>query len=441
LFDRDCSVQRRHQKIIEEAPAPGLPEALRQSLYDAAIICARSVDYIGAGTVEFLVADGHFFFMEMNTRLQVEHPVTEAITGLDLVEWQLRIASGEALPLSQQAIACRGHAIEARLCAEDPASGFLPSTGRIEHLGFPADGAGLRVDTGFRAGDLVSPHYDSLLAKIIARGVDRNEALVRLQRALASVEIVGPATNRDFLIGILKHPAFAALDIDTRFIERHQAELPVVSQPPSDGLVAAAAFVALRRLEHAAVANPDPADPFSPWLGTAGWRLGGAASRTLEFDLAGSHVAIDVTWQAGSYHLSFAGRTWSVSGEVGPAGTARIRVDDRLMRVGWVLVDDTLTLFADGSSHVFLLRHPRRPSGTQTSAAGRIVSPMPGLVLSVTAAAGAPVEKGQPLVVIEAMKMEHTVAAPRAGRVQSVDVGVGDQVAAGAELVVLEAEA
>jgi 3-methylcrotonyl-CoA carboxylase alpha subunit len=279
-----------------------------------------------------------------------------------------------------------------------------------------------------------------LLAKIIAHCVDRNEALVRLQQALASVEIVGPATNRDFLIGILKHPAFAALDIDTRFIERHQAELSVVPQPPSDGLVAAAAFVALRRLEHAAVANPDPADPFSPWLGTAGWRLGGAASRTLEFDLAGSHVAIDVTWQAGSYHLSFAGRTWSVSGEVGPAGTARIRVDDRLMRVGWVLLDDTLTLFAEGSSHVFLLRDPRRPSGTQTSAAGRIVSPMPGLVLSVTAAAGAPVEKGQPLVVIEAMKMEHTVAAPRAGRVQSVDVGVGDQVAAGAELVVLEAE-
>jgi 3-methylcrotonyl-CoA carboxylase alpha subunit len=440
LFDRDCSVQRRHQKLIEEAPAPDLPDALREGLHQAAITCARSVDYVGAGTVEFLVAEGHFFFMEMNTRLQVEHPVTEAITGFDLVEWQLRVAAGEHLPTSQKSIACTGHAIEARLCAEDPAAGFLPSTGRIHRLALP-DGPDLRVDTGVRAGDSVSPHYDSLLAKIIARGADRDEALARLDTALAATEVIGPATNRELLMAIIEHRTFADGGVDTRFIEHNHAELLAPPLPPDDSVIATAAFIALRWLERSGQAFVDSADPFSPWLQTSGWRLGGAASGRLELGYADNRIVVGVAWRRDGYELHFADRRWTVSGVAEADGGATIRLNDTIVKARGVLVGETLHLFMNNKAYAFALLDPRRPASTQISVAGRIVSPMPGLVLSVTAAAGTAVEKGQPLVVIEAMKMEHTVAAPRAGRVQSVDVRVGDQVVAGAELVVLEAEA
>ncbi|WP_413987778.1 acetyl/propionyl/methylcrotonyl-CoA carboxylase subunit alpha [Labrys okinawensis] len=442
LFDRDCSVQRRHQKVIEEAPAPDLPQALRRDLHEAAITCARSVDYRGAGTVEFLVADDRFFFMEMNTRLQVEHPVTEAITGLDLVEWQLRVAAGERLPQPQSAITCQGHAIEARLCAEDPDSGFLPSTGRIEHLALPEERAGIRVDTGFQTGDSISVHYDSLLAKIVARGADRGDAMARLAAALKATEIVGPATNRAFLARIVDHPAFAGIDdLDTRFIERHDADLLAAAPPPDALVIAAAAFLALRRMERAAGQAADPADPFSPWDQTRGWRLGGAASRRLELEMAGDTTAIDVTWVPEGYKLAFAGHRLSVAGRAEPEGAARLRIDDQLVNLRFFAQGADIHLFARGIAYHFTVLDPGRSRGGKEVAGGRIVSPMPGLVLAVSAAAGDAVEKGQALVVIEAMKMEHTVAAPRAGKVRSVDVGVGEQVVAGAELVVLEAEA
>ncbi|WP_245196732.1 biotin carboxylase N-terminal domain-containing protein [Labrys sp. LIt4] len=437
LFDRDCSVQRRHQKVIEEAPAPDLPPALRAGLHQAAITCARSVDYVGAGTVEFLVADDHFYFMEMNTRLQVEHPVTEAVTGLDLVSWQLRVAGGAPLPLGQEAIVCTGHALEARLCAEDPAGGFLPSIGRIEHLALPDRLSGIRVDSGFRGGDTISMHYDSLLAKVIAMGVDRPEAIVRLGSGLDAVEVVGPHTNRDFLAAIIRHPAFAEGGVDTRFIERHQAELLAPAPHPSDDVIAAAAFFALRGVENEADRR-DPADPHSPWGDSSGWRLSGAARRAVELAWGDTLIRADVSWRVGGYELQLADRLVSVSGAVAADGTARLRVGEAVLSARAIRSGETLTLFVDGRSYGFGLRDPRKPRGVESEGGGRILSPMPGLVLSVSAVAGEAVEKGQALVVIEAMKMEHTVSAPRAGVVKMVDVAIGDQVAAGAELVVLE---
>ncbi|MFT4129741.1 acetyl/propionyl/methylcrotonyl-CoA carboxylase subunit alpha [Labrys sp. (in: a-proteobacteria)] len=439
LFDRDCSVQRRHQKVIEEAPAPDLPPALRAGLHQAAITCARSVDYVGAGTVEFLVADDHFYFMEMNTRLQVEHPVTEAVTGLDLVSWQLRVAGGAPLPLAQEAITCAGHALEARLCAEDPAGGFLPSIGRIEHLALPEGLAGLRIDSGFRSGDTISMHYDSLLAKVIAAGVDRAEAIARLGAGLDAVEVVGPHTNRDFLAAIIRHPAFAEGGVDTRFIEHHQADLLAPARHLSDEVVAAAAFVALRASERLAKAA-DPADLHSPWGETDGWRLSGSARRKLDLAWGDTPIGVDAVWRAGGYELHLADRAVIVEGNLDAQGTARLRISEGVLKARAVLSGETLTLFVDGRSYAFGLRDPRKPRGVESEGAGRIMSPMPGLVLSVSAAVGTAVEKGQALVVIEAMKMEHTVSAPRAGVVKMVDVAVGDQVVAGAELVVLEIE-
>ncbi|CAM5766983.1 3-methylcrotonyl-CoA carboxylase subunit alpha [Labrys miyagiensis] len=441
LFDRDCSVQRRHQKLIEEAPAPALPETLRRNLREAAITCARCVDYRGAGTVEFLVDRDQFFFMEMNTRLQVEHTVTEAITGLDLVEWQLRVAAGERLPLCQEAITCRGHAIEARLCAEDPDAGFLPSTGRIEHLFLPKGNAGIRVDAGFRQGDSVSPYYDSLLAKIICHGADRDDALARLSAALDATEVVGLATNRAFLARILRHPAFATPeDLHTRFLEHHGDELHSPDPGPDIAAIAAAAFLAVRRMER--LAGPAvSADPFSPWNLTHGWRLGGAARRTLELGVGDNVVPVEVTWRSDGYEIVILGQNWSVKGSIEPNNVVRLRVGDRLLTRRFLELGSEIHLFAGAIAYRFVLLDPARAAGSKEAAGGRIVSPMPGLVLSVSTVAGDTVEKGQALVVIEAMKMEHTVAAPRAGRVRSVDVGVGDQVTAGAELVVLEAEA
>ncbi|MDZ5448871.1 acetyl/propionyl/methylcrotonyl-CoA carboxylase subunit alpha [Labrys sp. ZIDIC5] len=439
LFDRDCSVQRRHQKVIEEAPAPDLPPALRAGLHQAAITCAQSVDYVGAGTVEFLVADDHFYFMEMNTRLQVEHPVTEAVTGLDLVSWQLRVAGGAPLPLAQEAIACTGHALEARLCAEDPAGGFLPSIGRIEHLVLPDQLPGIRVDSGFRSGDTISMHYDSLLAKVIAVGADRVEAIARLGGGLDTVEVVGPHTNRDFLAAIIRHPAFAESGVDTRFIEHHQADLLASAPHPSDEVVAAAAFVALGAAERQAKAA-DPADPHSPWGETGGWRLSGSARRKLDLAWGEALIGVDAVWRAGGYELRLGDRLVNVEGSLEADGTARLRIGEGVLKARAALFGETLTLFVDGRSYAFVVHDPRKPRGVESDGAGRILSPMPGLVLSVNAVAGETVEKGQPLVVIEAMKMEHTVSAPRTGVVKVVDVAVGDQVVAGAELVVLEVE-
>ena len=437
LFERDCSLQRRHQKVVEEAPAPFLSEGLRESLRQGAITVARQVGYVGAGTVEFLVAGAQFFFMEMNTRLQVEHPVTEAITGLDLVEWQIRVAGGERLPLAQGAIGMAGHAVEVRLCAEDPAQDFLPQTGRISHWRLPAGREGIRVDSGFARGDTVSIHYDSLLAKIVATGRDRAEALARLRTALGAVGVAGLPTNRDFLAAIAAHSGFAVGELDTGFIARHLDDL-IRHQEPDETATALAAFAALRLAERDAARAPDPADAFSPWGMTTGWRLGGRATRQLDLVHADRMRTFAAQSTDAGYVLRQGDYTWRVEGELGPDGRLAARVGDRRLEAQVVREGQALTLFFAGRTHRFTLVDPTHPPRGQDAHAGALTSPMPGVVIAVAASPGAAVTKGMALVVIEAMKMEHALKAPRDGRVAAVHVTVGDQVLAGAELVVLE---
>ncbi len=278
LFERDCSVQRRHQKLIEEAPALALAEDQRAALGATAVAAARAAGYVGAGTVEFVTEGGSFYFIEMNTRLQVEHPVTEMITGLDLVEWQLRVASGEALPLAQDRIVRRGHAIEARLYAEDPARDFLPQAGTLARLRFPTEDSALRVETGLREGDTVGVHYDALLAKLVAWGADRAAALDRLAAALAETRIAGIVCNRDFLARVLREGDFAAGVFDTGFIARHHDSL--LARRPASFAALAAATLAI--LADQAAAAKRTADPHSPWHRRDGWRLGGRERQEIE---------------------------------------------------------------------------------------------------------------------------------------------------------------
>jgi 3-methylcrotonyl-CoA carboxylase alpha subunit len=442
LFERDCSIQRRYQKVIEEAPAPGLSEDFLAALREAALTSARAVNYIGAGTVEFLVAGSTFYFMEMNTRLQVEHPVTEAITGLDLVEWQIRVAAGEDLPLPQEAITATGHAIEARLSAEDPDRGFLPQTGRFRHLRLPEGLDGIRVDTGVREGDEVSVHYDPLIAKIIATGRDRPEAIRRLEAAISASEIVGVTTNRDFLRAALAHPAFAAGDVDTGFIARHGDRLLAKDARLDGRVLAVAALATLRVMERADAAGLDPADP---WARTDGWRLGGRASARLQLGFGGETIPFDVTQVDGRYALRWPGGDAVVGGDIGRDGaiTATVGTADTEVRLkATAVIDgDRVVLFVDGREYVFEIIDPRRARRADEAAKGHLTSPMPGIVVLVAASAGETVKKGTPLVVVEAMKMEHAIAAPRDGRIGAVKVAVGDKVAAGAELVVMEDEA
>jgi 3-methylcrotonyl-CoA carboxylase alpha subunit len=439
LFDRDCSAQRRRQKLVEEAPAPGLSDVLREGMRAAAIACAKAVAYVGAGTVEFLVADDQFYFMEMNTRLQVEHPVTEAITGLDLVEWQIRVARGEPLPLDQQTIVARGHAIEARLCAEDPALGFLPQAGTLARLRWPQPADGVRIDTGVREGDAVAPHYDSLLAKVVAHGADRREALDRLAAALKRTEIAGVGNNKAFLARVLAHPDFVAGAFDTGLVERRLDEFTRPQEAPSLNVVLAAAFAALRRMEGAATPPPDPADPFSPWRSAQGWRLGGRATLDLRLVHEDREIPVSATWRDDGYAFVVAEERRTVTGGDDGQGGLALRAGDEMFRAAVVFDGDRLTIILAGADYVFRLVDPRRADPQEPESRGSLSSPLPGSVIAVMADVGAVVEKGAPLVVIEAMKMEHTVCAPRAGRIEAVRVSAGETVAAGAELVVMEA--
>ena len=307
LFERDCSIQRRHQKVIEEAPAPDLPPEVRRRMGEAAVAAARAVGYVGAGTVEFLyeTADASFYFMEMNTRLQVEHPVTELITGQDLVEWQLRVAAGERLPLRQEDLGSQGHAIEARLYAEDPDRDFLPQTGTLEYLSFPAQGPHVRIDAGVRAGDEISVHYDPLIAKLIVWDTDRAAAVRRLRSALEETGVVGLTTNLPFLSIIAAHPAFLAGELDTGFIERHLADLlPAPTPAPEQVLALAALGVLLERAARARAETAASADPFSPWGRTDGWRLNDEAHDSLTFQDAGGERTVELVYRPDGYLLT-----------------------------------------------------------------------------------------------------------------------------------------
>ena len=443
LFERDCSVQRRHQKILEEAPAPAIGESRRREMGAAAVAAAKAVAYTGAGTVEFIAdEDGRFYFMEMNTRLQVEHPVTEMITGLDLVEWQLRVAAGEALPLNQQQLAINGHAIEARIYAEDPARGFLPAAGRITHLRLPDASAQLRIDTGVREGDEIGVHYDPMIAKLIVWDSDRPSALRRMRAALAEYEIVGLSTNVSFLQSVIAHSAFANAHVDsstleTGLIERHAADLFAPrGRAGSDVLALAVLAERLRIDEQAALAAAGANDPHSPWHRRDGWRLNEDNHHTYVFIDGGERVEITAHYRDRGYLLELPDGQMRVSGE--RDGDTRISalIDGRRVNASVVREADALTVFVAAASH--RLERERVRVLEEEDPGGRLVSPLPGSVVQVLVEENQPVDKGQALMIVEAMKMEHTISAPHAGKVSQIYFAVGEQVAEGAQLLALE---
>ncbi|XUW90764.1 acetyl/propionyl/methylcrotonyl-CoA carboxylase subunit alpha [Burkholderia sp. M6-3] len=454
LFDRDCSVQRRHQKVLEEAPAPGLSAQIKREMGEAAVAAARAVNYVGAGTVEFIMtATGDFYFMEMNTRLQVEHPVTEMITGQDLVEWQLRVAAGQPLPLTQDQLKTDGHAIEARIYAEHPARGFLPSTGTLKHLRMPEGvefmihaGAGesrkapVRIDSGVREGDTITPFYDPMIAKLIVHGATREEALARMSRALHACEVVGPHTNVEFLQRIVESEPFATGDLDTGLIERHhEALFAPVKKPFKEALALACAALLTR--------EGGTAHGASPWDALSHWRLNSGFTQTLGW------LAIENSGETGSpFTVAFArdgatqtlehdGVRESFSWSSG-AGLHEYRATIGDARAtGRVFIDgDTFHVFCLGHALAFEWQNLLAHAADAEHGEGRLTAPMPGKVIAVLVEPGAVVEKGTPLIVMEAMKMEHTIGAPAAGTVSEVLYAVGDQVADGAQLLVLDVQ-
>ncbi len=444
LFERDCSVQRRHQKVLEEAPAPGMTPALRQQMGEAAVAAARAVNYVGAGTVEFIVEQPpeggmRFFFMEMNTRLQVEHPVTEAITGLDLVEWQLRVASGEPLPLKQDELRIGGHAIEARICAENPDNNFLPATGRLDVYRLPScvqflpptqtSNQPTRIDSGVRQGDAISPFYDSMVAKLIVHGATREEALARMDRALSELHIVGVQTNVQFLRQVVKSRSFAEADLDTALIPREAAVL--FNQDPLGLPLVAAAAVALTLAEESA---QEGADPFSR---RDGWRTHGASNRPFEFEYRGEHQRAQL-WRAheGDMTLVLDEKSHALAYTL-QGGDLLVYLDGQRHRVRADRQGEQVHVFAAAGAaqitEIDLLAH----AGEAQQEGGRLTAPMPGKMVSFQVKAGDTVSRGQPLAVMEAMKMEHTIAAPADGVVAEILYAVGDQVLEGAELLTL----
>jgi len=455
LFERDCSIQRRHQKVVEEAPAPGMTAARRAQMGAAAVAAARSVDYRGAGTVEFIVEGDDFYFMEMNTRLQVEHPVTEAITGLDLVEWQIRVAQGEALPWRQEEITAKGHAIEVRLYAEDPARDFLPQTGHLDHLHLPADLPGIRVDSGFRTGDTVSIHYDPMLAKIIAFGRDRHEAVMRLHAALARTEVVGIGNNRAFLYQVLGHPAFAAAELDTGFIERYRTTLLPQALPADRHWIGLAALALLGRAHVMAAQAADPLDLFSPWHSADFWSntpTAPGAVGTRPEEEAGSGFQLHLrdgdekqslrAWRQGEDRFSLRladGALLKIAGDLSADGHLDGAIDGVPAKGRAIFTSEKLTLFCNGGERAFGLWDPREGVAGAESRGDRILSPMPGSVIAVQVKVGDHVTQGMSLMIVEAMKMEHTIRAPRDGIVAALPFAKGDLVTEGVELVAMEA--
>jgi len=435
LRERDCSVQRRHQKVIEEAPAPNLSDATRNALGAAAVAAARAVGYRGAGTVEFLVDGDAFYFMEMNTRLQVEHPVTEMVTGFDLVEWQLRVANGEKLPVRQSDIRIEGHAFEARIYAEDPARNFAPGTGRLTHLRMPAETSRVRVDSGVREGDTITPFYDAMIAKLIVHGVDRAHALGGLAEALRHVQVAGPAANVEFLIRIATDPSFTVGPVDTNFIDRRLGELaPPISRPPARAVALAGLAEFAGRADAAREVARRAGEPNSPWAALDGWRLGGSSANEASFEFDGKIVS--VRRHAGRVRVGDV--EFVVGGTMLRGRDLVAEIDGAEVRATVVADGATVTVFDDGKT-VVLGRYDAlaiAEARAAESQGGSFAATMPGVVVAVMVASGAHVAKGATLMVIEAMKVEHAVKAHAAGTVAEVRFAVGDQVAEGDQLVV-----
>lgn len=445
LFERDCSLQRRHQKVVEEAPAPDMPLALRDQMGAAAVKAAEAIGYVGAGTVEFIVdvtnglEGADFYFMEMNTRLQVEHPVTEMITGHDLVEWQLRVAAGEDLPVAQDDLTINGHAIEVRLYAEDPSNNFLPSTGTLSRLRLGKTGPHVRIDTGVREGDQVSMHYDPMVAKLIVWDGDRSRALRRLRTALAGCQIAGVNSNTAFLTGVAAHPAFMDGDLDTGFIERHGADLIPEAGGASDRVLALAALdQVLRRAANASRAAQASDDPHSPWAQVNGWVMNDDAHELLKFTDGDEETVVTVHYRPKGYLIDVPGGTIAAQGEIDGEGNLVADMDGARSIAAVVQEGQTITVMSHGSAHRLALHDPLDVGDMDDASSGAIIAPMFGKIIQVMTKPGDMVEKDMPLVILEAMKMEHTLCAPEDGVVAEVNVEVGEQVDDGAVLVAFE---
>ena len=438
LFERECSIQRRHQKVIEEAPAPGMTEAMRASMGEAAVAAARAIDYRGAGTVEFIVDGTHsleaapFYFMEMNTRLQVEHPVTEMITGTDLVEWQFRVAAGEALPLSQDDLAISGHAIEARLYAENPAKKFFPQTGTLNRLRFPEEGPHLRVDSGVREGQEISIFYDPMIAKLAVWDESRDRAATRLERALRDTRLAGVTTNLAFLAAIAEHAAFREGDLDTGFIEAHAGDL-IPEAAPADATIMATA--ALFELSERARQPATSTDPHSPWNGPAPWRMNLPAYETMIFKDGDDERRVVVHHAPDGLTLEIDGDRMAASCSEEPNGDLAVDLDGARTTIHVVAEGDMITVLRHG--HVHQLERMRAAADADHIAggAGDVRAPLPGKVIQVLAEAGQTVKADTPLIILEAMKMEHTLVAPADGTIAEVAVSAGDQVTEGMLLI------
>ncbi|MGF6271846.1 3-methylcrotonyl-CoA carboxylase alpha subunit [Massilia sp. UYP11] len=450
LHERDCSVQRRHQKVLEEAPAPNMPADRRAAMGEAAVNAARAVGYVGAGTVEFIAnQDGSFYFMEMNTRLQVEHPVTEMITGTDLVEWQLRVAFGEPLPKKQHELGIHGHAIEARVYAENPDKGFLPSIGTLRHMDVPravafelgADGvagattpAAVRVDSGVREGDAISPFYDPMIAKLIVWGADRTQALARMSQALGEFRIVGLATNIAFLKRLVDGEAFSRADLDTGLIERNQSTLfPPPAPAPLGALALAALALVNGETAHGAANDADP------WSQARGWRMNGDYRRVLSFNDEHGDYRVGLTYRNSGWEIDLDKQHQRIELVSQNDAELALRLGETAVHGAVRRDGDTFHVFSGGHHHTLTYNDPMAHAGETESAGGRLTAPMPGKVVAVLAQSGETVAKGEPLVIMEAMKMEHTISAPSDGLVEEVLYQVGDQVADGAPLLAFKA--
>jgi 3-methylcrotonyl-CoA carboxylase alpha subunit len=443
LFERDCSLQRRHQKVVEEAPSPGLPADMRAAMGEAAVKAAQAIHYTGAGTVEFIVdvadgiagADGKgapFFFMEMNTRLQVEHPVTEMITGLDLVEWQIRVARGERLPLAQEHITMRGHAVEVRLYAEDADNGFLPSVGVLDRLRFPPPKLGVRIDSGVEEGGEVTVHYDPMIAKLIAYGPDRNSAIAKLQGALDQTIVSGPKTNRAFLARLIGHEAFRLGDVDTGFIERHQADLKPSADVPDRVLALAALALVTERPEDEVARLAAQ----SPWTALGPWRLNLPTRRRLEFVTNGGPMRVlEATRLADGWQIDGLAKPMSGIGRWRDALTFEADYDGDLVRAVVLIGRDCVEMRIWGKTLLIGLGEARAAQTEVHARDGKVKSPMPGKILSTHVKVGQYVEVGERLLVLEAMKMEHRLAAPVAGTIAALHALEGAQVSDAALLV------
>ncbi|MFT5658882.1 MAG: 3-methylcrotonyl-CoA carboxylase alpha subunit [Gammaproteobacteria bacterium] len=439
LFERDCSIQRRHQKVLEEAPAPGMSETLRSKMGDAAINCAKAINYVGAGTVEFLLdADGSFYFMEMNTRLQVEHPVTEMITGLDLVQWQLEVAAGAALPLKQSDIKLNGHAFEARIYAESPDNQFLPSTGTIQYLNAPDIDQQVRVDTGVTQGDDIGVFYDPMIAKLIVHGQDRQAALLKMRRALQSYQILGLHTNIGFLGSILAIDEFANEDFDTNFIEKHRHQL-FGSDPKSlsYSVLLAGLYLLLSRQIESNKKRRASLDPGSPWHLASGWRMNQASCQLLHLSDDDADYRIEVSDQWLGWLFSIGGIDYQLSGQMIDRHHMLAEIDSQSFRIPLVETDDKLYLWFENRQWHYRRQNTASLSQGDEATYGNLLAPMPGNVIALAVAEGDVVKKGDVLIVVEAMKMEHSIVAPADATVKEIYFQVGDQVNEGDHLIVL----